>query len=156
MSGDLAHLARRLSPGAVVTDEGVIEGYRRDRAATVPQAGRGRRPARHRRGGEQHVAVGGRDAVPVVPRGAGTGLSGGANAIDGCLMLSLQRFTAIREINMRHQCAVVEAGVLNADLGRAAAAAGMFYPPIPAASRSARSAVTSPLTRAACGASSTA
>jgi hypothetical protein len=35
MSGDLAHLARRLSPGAVVTDDGVIEGYRRDRAATI-------------------------------------------------------------------------------------------------------------------------
>jgi glycolate oxidase len=46
-------------------------------------------------------------------------------------MLSLERFTAIREINMRHQCAVVEAGVLNAGLGRAAAAAGMFYPPDP-------------------------
>src|SRR5271166_6930263 len=41
MSGDLAHLARRLSPGAVVTDEGVIEGYRRDRAPPFPQGGRG-------------------------------------------------------------------------------------------------------------------
>src|ERR1700727_1792816 len=71
------------------------------------------------------------NAVPVVPRGAGTGLSGGANAIDGCLMLSLERFTAIREVNAVRQYAVVEAGVINADLGRAAAAAGMFYPPDP-------------------------
>ena len=46
-------------------------------------------------------------------------------------MLSLERFTAIREINTRHQYAVVEAGVLNDGLGRAAAAAGMFYPPDP-------------------------
>jgi glycolate oxidase len=71
------------------------------------------------------------NAVPVVPRGAGTGLSGGANAIDGCLVLSLERLTAIREINAQNQYAVVEAGVINADLGRAAAAAGMFYPPDP-------------------------
>jgi glycolate oxidase len=132
MSGDLAHLARRLSPGAVVTDEGRIEGYRRDRAATVPA---GRPQAVVRPGTVAEVSStlrwAAENAVPVVPRGAGTGLSGGANAIDGCVMLSLERFTAIREINTRHQYAVVEAGVLNADLGRAAAAAGMFYPPDP-------------------------
>src|ERR1700685_4123449 len=132
MNGDLAELGRRLSAGAVVADDGVIEGYRRDRAATVPA---GRPLAVIRPGTVEDVSSTLRgatqNAVPVVPRGAGTGLSGGANAIDGCLMLSLERFTAIREINMRHQCAVVEAGVLNADLGRAAAAAGMFYPPDP-------------------------
>jgi glycolate oxidase len=69
--------------------------------------------------------------VPVVPRGAGTGLSGGANAIDGCLVLSAERLTAIREVNAESQYAIVEAGVLNADVGRAAAAAGLFYPPDP-------------------------
>ena len=132
MSGDLADLARRLSPGAVVTDEGVIEGYRRDRAATVP-AGRPRAVVRPGTVPEVSSTLrwAAGNAVPVVPRGAGTGLSGGANAIDGCVMLSLERFTAIREINTRHQYAVVEAGVLNAGLGRAAAAAGMFYPPDP-------------------------
>jgi hypothetical protein len=41
MSGDLADLARRLSPGAVVADEGVIEGYRRTVRSPFPQAGRG-------------------------------------------------------------------------------------------------------------------
>ncbi len=132
MSGDLADLARRLSPGAVVTDEGVIEGYRRDCAATVPA---GRPWAVVRPGTVAEVGStlrwAAENAVPVVPRGAGTGLSGGANAIDGCLMLSLERFTAIREINTRHQCAVAEAGVLTADLGRTAAAAGMSYPPDP-------------------------
>ena len=46
-------------------------------------------------------------------------------------MLSLERFTAIRETSTRHQCAVVEAGVLSAGLGRTAAAAGMFYRPDP-------------------------
>ena len=132
MSDDLPELTRLLSPGAVVTDDGIIEGYLRDRAATVP-AGRARAVVRPRTVAEVSSTLrwASENSVPVVPRGAGTGLSGGANAIDGCLMLSLERLTAIREISARHQYAVVEAGVLNADLGRAAAAAGMFYPPDP-------------------------
>jgi glycolate oxidase len=132
MSDDLTQLTRRLSPGAVVTDDAVIEGYRRDRAATV-HAGRPRAVVRPGTVAEVSSTLrwATENAVPVVPRGAGTGLSGGANAIDGCLVLSLERLTAIREINAAQQYAVVEAGVLNADLGRAAAAAGMFYPPDP-------------------------
>jgi glycolate oxidase len=132
MSDDLPQLTRQLSPGAVVTDADVIEGYRRDRAATVP-AGRPRAVVRPGTVAEVSSTLrwANENAVPVVPRGAGTGLSGGANAIDGCLVLSLERFTAIREINARYQYAVVEAGVLNADLGRAATAEGMFYPPDP-------------------------
>jgi glycolate oxidase len=66
-----------------------------------------------------------------VPRGAGTGLSGGANAIDGCVVLSLERMRQIREINTEQRYAVVEPGVINADLGRAAADAGLYYPPDP-------------------------
>ena len=122
----------RLSPGAVVTDDAVIEGYRRDRAATVP-AGRPRAVVRPGTVAEVSSTLrwASENAVPVVPRGAGTGLSGGANAIDGCLLLSLERLTAIREINAAQQYAVVEAGVINADLGRAALAAGLFYPPDP-------------------------
>ena len=101
MNGDLTDLARRLSPDAVVTDEGVIEGYRQDRAATVP-AGRPRAVVRPGTVAEVSSTLrwAAENAVAVVPRGAGTGLSGGANAIDGCLMLSLERFTAIREINL--------------------------------------------------------
>jgi glycolate oxidase len=121
-----------LSPGTVVTDADIIEGYRRDRAAIVP-AGRPRAVVRPATVTEVSSTLrwANEHRVPVVPRGAGSGLSGGANAIDGCLVLSLERLTAIREINAAHQYAVVEAGVINADLGRAALAAGMFYPPDP-------------------------
>jgi glycolate oxidase len=96
MSDDLP----QLSPGAVVTDDEVIEGYRRDRAATVP-AGRPRAVIRPGTVAEvsRTLRWATENAVPVVPRGAGTGLSGGANAIDGCLVLSLERLTAIREID---------------------------------------------------------
>ncbi|MGU3645651.1 FAD-binding oxidoreductase [Microbacterium sp. C23T] len=70
--------------------------------------------------------------VPIVPRGAGTGLSGGANATDGCLVLSLERMTRITEVNVAERYAVVEAGVLNDDLRRHVAGSGLWYPPDPA------------------------
>nr|BFF21622.1 hypothetical protein GCM10025730_51430 [Promicromonospora thailandica] len=70
--------------------------------------------------------------APVVPRGAGTGLSGGANAVAGAVVLSLERMTRIREVNVDERYAVVEAGVLNDDLRRHVAAHGLWYPPDPA------------------------
>ncbi|MDR5700456.1 FAD-binding oxidoreductase [Agromyces aerolatus] len=72
--------------------------------------------------------------VPVVPRGAGTGLSGGANAVDGCVVIALDRMDAIREINMTERLAVVEPGVVNDRLREACAAHGLWYPPDPASS----------------------
>jgi glycolate oxidase len=69
--------------------------------------------------------------VPVVPQGARTGLSGAANATDGCLVLSLIRMDRILEINPVDRIAVVEPGVVNAVLSRAVAEQGLFYPPDP-------------------------
>ena len=91
-------LAGRLSPGALVTDPDIIESYRRDRAAIVP-AGQPRAVVRAASVADVSAALAWATAnrVPVVPRGAGTGLSGGANAIDGCLVVSLERLTAIRQ-----------------------------------------------------------
>lgn len=73
-----------------------------------------------------------RAAVPVVPRGAGTSLSGGAVPVAGGIVLSLERMNRIREIDPSTSTATVEAGVVNADLQRAAAAVGLFFPPDPA------------------------
>ena len=72
-----------------------------------------------------------RHRVPVVPQGARTGLSGGANAVDGGILLSLTRMDAIVEVDPVDQVAVVQPGVVNADLSRAALEQGMFYPPDP-------------------------
>ncbi|MGX1854876.1 FAD-binding oxidoreductase [Streptomyces sp. NPDC055299] len=69
--------------------------------------------------------------VPVVPQGARTGLSGAANASDGCLVLSLVKMDRILEINPVDRIAVVEPGVINAALSRAAGAHGLSYPPDP-------------------------
>ena len=70
--------------------------------------------------------------VPVVPRGAGTGLSGGANAVDGCLLLDLSRMNRVREIDPDNLVCVVEPGVVNDDLKAAVAEHGLWYPPDPA------------------------
>ncbi|MEV0440093.1 FAD-linked oxidase C-terminal domain-containing protein [Streptomyces spectabilis] len=69
--------------------------------------------------------------VPVVPQGARTGLSGGANASDGCVVLSLVKMDRILEINPVDRVAVVEPGVVNAALSRAVAEHGLAYPPDP-------------------------
>jgi glycolate oxidase len=70
--------------------------------------------------------------VPVVPRGAGTGLSGGANALDGCVVVSLERMDDIIEINPLERLAVVQPGVVNERLRVAVAEHGLWYPPDPA------------------------
>ncbi|MFJ2560767.1 MULTISPECIES: FAD-binding oxidoreductase [unclassified Streptomyces] len=69
--------------------------------------------------------------VPVVPQGARTGLSGAANASDGCIVLSLTKMDRILEINAVDRIAVVEPGVINATLSRAVAELGLAYPPDP-------------------------
>ncbi|MGW3555854.1 FAD-binding oxidoreductase [Streptomyces sp. NPDC000963] len=69
--------------------------------------------------------------VPVVPQGARTGLSGGANASDDCIVLSLVKMDRILEIDPVDRIAVVEPGVVNAVLSRAVAERGLYYPPDP-------------------------
>lgn len=72
-----------------------------------------------------------REEIVVVPRGSGTGLSGGSTAINGCLILQLNRMNRILEIDTINLTAFVEPGVITADLDKAAAELGLFYPPDP-------------------------
>ncbi|GAA1673313.1 FAD-linked oxidase C-terminal domain-containing protein [Glycomyces endophyticus] len=69
--------------------------------------------------------------VPVTPRGSGTGLSGGATAVEGGIVLGTERMRAIR-IDVDTRMAVVQPGLLNAEVKAAAAAHGLWYPPDPA------------------------
>ena len=71
-------------------------------------------------------------AVPLVARGAGTGVSGGAHATEGSLVLSLERMNRILELNPGDEIARVEPGVVNADLNEAAAEFGLMFAPDPA------------------------
>ena len=69
-------------------------------------------------------------AVPFVPRGAGTGLSGGALA-DGSVLIGLNRLTRILDLDVANRVAAVEPGVVNSSLQKAAALHGLHYAPDP-------------------------
>ncbi len=78
------------------------------------------------------VRLCGEAGVPIVARGAGTGLSGGALAIDGALIVVFTQMTAIVDIDPANLTATVQPGVVNADLNTAAGEHGLLYPPDPA------------------------
>ncbi|MFC4497640.1 FAD-binding oxidoreductase [Streptomyces ovatisporus] len=132
MSELTARLREGLPADAVLTDPDVTLSYARDMADFCASG----TPAAVVLPGSveevQHVM---RTAtalrVPVVPQGARTGLSGAANAGDGCIVLSLLRMNRILEINPVDRTAVVEPGVVNAVLTRAVNEHGLHYPPDP-------------------------
>jgi len=132
MSDSLETLRRALPAAACTTDPDVMGSYRRDRADLVP-AGKPLAVLRPTTTDEVVTIMrwASSTGTPVVARGAGTGLSGGATALDGCLVVSLERMTRIRDIDAPNQTIVVEAGVINADVSRAVAQLGLFYPPDP-------------------------
>jgi glycolate oxidase subunit GlcD len=77
-----------------------------------------------------------RERVAVVPRGAGTGLSGGALAVGGGVCVELARMRRVLKVDAENRFAVVEAGVVNAQISRAAAPHGLYYVPDPSSQAS--------------------
>ncbi len=117
----------------LLTDEVDRESYRHDEAPLVPSdlplavalpadaaevAALVRLAAAHR--------------VPLVPRGAGTGLSGGSNGVAGAITVSFTKMARIVEIDEANLVAVVQPGIINAELKRAVSDRGLFYAPDPA------------------------
>jgi glycolate oxidase len=128
-----ADLARLLPAGRVVTDPDVLASYAHDEAEWAPYA----LPAALVRPHETAdvaavVTYCAEHGIPVVPRGAGTGLSGGANAVEGCVVVSMEEMNAVVSIDGDERLAVVQPGVVNDDLRRACAERGLWYPPDPA------------------------
>ena len=72
------------------------------------------------------------ERIPVTPRTAGYGLSGGATPVNGGIVLSLEKMNQIIEIDRENLMVTVEPGVITGDLHRAVEAEGLFYPPDPA------------------------
>ena len=87
--------------------------------------------------------------MPFVARGAGTGLSGGALPVADGVVISLARMNRVLEVDLDGERIVVEPGVTNLQVTEAVAADGSTTRPTRRASRCARSAATSPRTRAA-------
>ncbi len=69
--------------------------------------------------------------VPIVPRGSGTGLAGGAVPAEGGIVVSLARMNRILEVDVPNRLAVVQAGVINLDISKATTPAGLFFAPDP-------------------------
>jgi glycolate oxidase len=131
MNAVLAELAAVLPADALVTDPDIIEPYRYDRAETVVPG----RPlavvrARCTADVQTVLRIASAHRVPVVPRGAGTGLSGGSAAVDGCITLSTERMRDIT-VDPAAMVAVVGPGLLNAEVKAAAREHGLWYPPDP-------------------------
>jgi glycolate oxidase len=132
-AGLISALERGLPNGRLVVDPDVLAAISHDDAEWAP-AGRAAAGVRARTEGEvQHVVrTCAQFGAPVVPRGAGTGLSGGANATDGCVVLDLSRMNQVLEVDQENLTCVVQPGVVNNDLKAAVASCGLWYPPDPA------------------------
>ena len=76
-----------------------------------------------------------RFGLPIIARGAGTGLSGGAIAVQGGVMIAFSRMNRILEIDLENERAVVEPGVVNLDITRAVEDRGYFYAPDPSSQK---------------------
>jgi glycolate oxidase len=132
MTALVERLRAELGADAVITDPDVTVSYSRD---MMPLAANGRPLAvvlPTDSGAVQTVVRACAAAgVPIVPRGAGSGLTGAANAIDGCVMLVMTRMNEILEIDPDNRLAVVQPGVVNLDFRTAVEKHGLFYPPDP-------------------------
>lgn len=134
--GVLAALLSALPPGRVISDPDITQRYCHDEAAWAPY-GQAMALVRPKTKEEIQIVVkfcidyG----VSLVPRGAGTGLSGGANAAEGAIVLSLEQMDSILEVNVHERYARVQPGVVNAKLRETCAEFGLWYPPDPASAR---------------------
>ena len=129
----LAAAERALSPGDVVTDRDILQSYRADRS-TGTQAGEPFAVA-FPRSAEQVSAVlreAHEQRVPVIPRGAGSGLTGGSNAIDGSIVLCLERMRDVVNVDIGNGFVETQPGIFNTELRDHVAGHGLWYAPDPA------------------------
>ncbi|HEY6058761.1 MAG TPA: FAD-binding protein, partial [Candidatus Limnocylindrales bacterium] len=129
----LAAIAARLPNLKLLVDPADRESYRRDETAYL-QAGLPLAVALPTATHEVATLVGlaHEFGVPVVPRGAGTGLSGGSAGVEGALTICLIQMDRVLEIDREDLVAVTQPGILNARFKAMVAAEGLFYAPDPA------------------------
>ena len=127
----LASLIAELPEGVVVTDPDIVASYRQDRALD-PNAGTALAVVRPRRTEEVQTVMRWATAnkIAVVPRGMGTGLSGGATALNGGIVLSTEKMRDIT-VDPVTRTAVAQPGLLNAEVKKTVAEYGLWYPPDP-------------------------
>jgi glycolate oxidase len=125
-------LTRELGADRVVRDPEALERFAWDESSLGPYPPECAVLARSRAEVELVLRLAREFRFPVTPRGAGTGLTGGALPVRGGVVLSTERMTRIREIDPENLVAVVEPGVITGDLQARVESEGLFYPPDPA------------------------
>ena len=129
-------LVPALSPGAVVTDPDILAAHSTDEAPDCPGAGA---IALVRAKSVEDVQATMRFAhahhIPVVPQGARSGISGGANASPGSILLDVTAMNRILHVDAENFVVTVQPGIINQDLKDALAPQGLFYPPDPGSVR---------------------
>ncbi|AWT26217.1 putative FAD-linked oxidoreductase [Corynebacterium provencense] len=128
---ELRELGEKLT-GSLTTDPDILATYSRDQSLYSPQ-GTPLALVRARSVDDvvETVKFAHRRGVPVVPQGARSGISGGANAVDGCILLSVRSMDRILEVDEVNRTVTVEPGIINLDLKKALRAYGLAYPPDP-------------------------
>ncbi len=128
----LESLQGSLEPGVVIADPDLMTPYLADHANLIePGKPLGVMLPKTTEEVAEILRWANANEIPVVPRGAGSGLSGGATALEGSVVLCLEKMRAIREINPDDQLVQVEAGVITANVSKAVESFGLFYPPDP-------------------------
>ncbi|WP_236586936.1 FAD-binding oxidoreductase [Brevibacterium casei] len=127
----LSALSDALPAEAIVTDPDSMDAYRWDRA-NDPDAGMPLAIVRATSTEDVQtvVRIAAAAKIPVVPRGAGSGLSGGSSAVEGGIIVCLDRMREIA-VDPATRIAVVQPGAFNAEVKAAAAEHGLWYPPDP-------------------------
>jgi glycolate oxidase len=128
---DVTSLLAALPDAGVLTDREAMSAYRQDWAG-AGEAGWPLAVVRARSTSDVQAVLrwASEHTVPVVPRGAGSGLSGGSTAVDGCIVLSTERMRDIT-IDPVARVAITQPGRLNVEVKQAAAEHGLWYPPDP-------------------------
>jgi glycolate oxidase len=131
MAPDLSTLVAALPADTVISDPDIVATYRQDWARD-PDAGTPLAVVRANSTADVQETLRWATAhrVPVVPRGAGSSLSGGSTGIEGGITLSTERMRDI-VVDPITRVAIAQPGAFNAEVKRAAAAHGLWYPPDP-------------------------
>jgi len=125
-------LADVLGSGKVFTDRDILLAYATDETSDLSHMPDILVRAETAEDVSRAMSVCNENLFPVIPRGAGSGVTGGAVPVSGGLVLSLEKMKRILEIDRENMVAVVEPGVITGDLQREALSEGLMYPPDPA------------------------
>jgi glycolate oxidase len=125
-------LARAIGGNKIVTSSDILESYARDETSDLSAMPDLLVRAESVDDVSQTLRYCNDNGVPVIPRGAGTGVTGGAVPVMGGVVLSLEKMNRIIEIDRENMVAVVEPGSITRTIQDAARAEGLMYPPDPA------------------------